>query len=164
MLDAIDRLTKLSDTLSGGIESSDEHSEHSPTLQRQKQHDDGNTEGITPRTSSPKPGYSSSNDVDGVERDVIPVGSDEDDTKARNLRKRKGDSTVSALVLHKGERWSKDNIRQWVDTKKRKKLSEFVELREGKVGTGSRTALRSSPVGARKSSPAGGGSRRKVCL
>lgn len=155
----------VSDVVCGEVQSSEEQLDHSP-MSHPMSHDHIREEEEEEMDSL----FGTPNTVLGVEGHVFPAafegrsegrGRDEEDARklskkghsalelhegegeeddARKLLKQ-GDSTVSALVLHKGEKWSKEKLRMWVNQSKRKKLAEFVEMR------GTKSRLISSPTG-----------------
>lgn len=141
LLNAIDNLTVVSDALCGVVQTSEEQlGGYSPVAHglASKEEEDvflsvvsqTPSDGIVERAESPGRGGS------GAEQ--------EEDEELRMLL-RGGDSTVSSLVLQRGEKWSKEKLRKWVRQRKRKKMSEFAEMRENRSSAGTRS-LRSLPA------------------
>ena len=48
------------------------------------------------------------------------------------MKKKKGDTTISSMVLPSEEKLSKENLRKYVKERKGNKLAEFVGLRESR--------------------------------
>ena len=79
-----------------------------------------------PNTSTPKlkvPPLWVSGGLDSEEEGV-------EDTRMK--KKKKGDTTISSMVLPSEEKLSKENLRKYVKERKGKKLAEFVGLRESR--------------------------------
>lgn len=138
LLNTIDNLTKVSDALCGVVQSSEEQLNHPPVshdlTSREEEDLFRSIVTCTPSDGVESPGKG----VSGEERE------EEDDEELRMLL-RGGDTTVSSLVLHKGEKWSKENLRKWMSQRKKTKLTEFAEMRESRSSTGTRS-LKASPA------------------
>ncbi len=75
----------------------------------------------------------SSRSTDGLKEEItsdpsLARGSEESEP-CRGMKK-KDISSVSFMVLYKGERWKKGELRKWMNEKKKKKMVEFMEMRE----------------------------------
>ncbi len=51
--------------------------------------------------------------------------------KPKGRKAAEGGATVSSLVLHRGENWSKEELRRFVNQRKKQKSTEVVQQREG---------------------------------
>lgn len=137
----------VSDALCGVVQSSEERLDCSPVSleSTMKEREERLFLSIAPQTSSP----ALFDDVDGATEGVespekgegLEKVEDEEEDEELRMLLREGDSTVSALVLYKGEKWSKEKLRKWVGQRKRKKLAEFAEMREGRRVAGGRDQL-----------------------
>lgn len=138
----------VSDALCGVAQSSEEHSPIS--LDSKKEQDLFLS--ILSRTPSPalcsgKEGIA--DDVDSLgksQTEARKLEEEEEEEEDEELREllRERHSTVSGLVLHRREKWSKEKLRKWIKQRKRKKMAEFAELRES---TSTRARSQRSPEG-----------------
>lgn len=60
-------------------------------------------------------------------------------------KKRNMYSTVSSMVLHRGERWSKEDLRKWMKARKKRKLAESYEKAK-KKGEASSSQVRKKVI------------------
>ena len=150
LLNTIDSLTKVSDALCGVAQSSEGQLNCSPMSMDSKKEEEL-FRSIISRTPSPFQFSDETSEGSGVRNieeergEVEEMEEEEEEEEDEELMGllRGGGNTISALVLHRPEKWSKEKLRKWVNQRKRKKLKEFTALRSSKGARVRRTPERS---------------------